>query len=247
MMRLFRIELHKIIFNRAFWVIIGIYASLLAMVAYTMGKFNTQMDSSLGFSYVWHTIGFLGRCFNVFLVLILVNQVSAEFRYKTLRQHIIDGMSKWEIIWAKQLLIVFLSVITGVFLFLITFFFFLPQSIHHLTEGIEILPAYMISLCLFLNMAYSMALWLKKSGFVMGMLLLYTFLIEDLFIYKFEIPKDIARYFPVQLISKMVPNVVDNATAKSDLSLLNLGFCLLYIFLFVQLNHWMLKRGQAGK
>ncbi len=88
-------------------------------------------------------------------------------------------------------------------------------------------------------------MWLKKSGFVLGILFLYSFVLEFLISYK--LPEYIAKYFPMRLIGNMIPNPLGRLIGQnvdSDSSFLNIGVCILYVALFITLNYWLLKKGR---
>lgn len=265
MIRLLKIEFHKILFSRTFWIILGLYIALLAPIAFgfdnilkafsinndkqpSLSSFMLQGYSVFNFPGVWNNMAYIASWFKLFLVIIIVLLVCNEYSNKTLRQNIIDGMSKWEIIWAKELVILIISIIAVVILILLTLILGHSQNNVSLFSGSSIVLAYFISLLLYLNLAYFLSSLLKKSGFVVGVLLLYSIVIENLISYL--LPNVVLRFLPMNLISNMVPNPLGNLigqNAESDFSVLNVGVCGLYIMLFIMINYWLLKKGHAGK
>jgi len=266
MIRLLKIEFHKILFSRTFWIILGLYVVLIAPIAFGLenildsisfgkGRHQPPMASMLlqGFTVfdfpgVWHNMAYLASWFKLLLAVIVVILVTNEYSYRTLRQNIIDGMSKWEIIWAKELVILILSVAAVILLIIVTVLLGIPQGDTNIFSGSGIVLAYFVSLILYLNFAYFLSSWLKKAGFVLGILFLYTIVIEN--VISLKLPESISRFFPMNLISNMIPNPlvkIVGESADSDFSILNIGACAFYVILFIALNYWMLKKGHAAK
>lgn len=266
MVRLLKIEFHKIFYSRTFWIIMGLYLVLLTMIAIefenilkTVSVSNGKQQPSVAslmlqgysvfnFPGVWHNLAYLASWFRLLLAVLVVILVTNEYNYKTLRQNIIDGMSKWEIIWAKELVILVLSLLSVILLVLLTLVLGNAQDSVSILSGSSIVVTYFFSLLLYLNFAYLLSSWLKKSGFVLGILFLYTLVIENLV--SFKLPDNIAGFLPMNLIDNMIPNPLGKLIGQnidSDFSMLNVGVCVLYVVLFMALNYWMLKKGHAAK
>ncbi|MBA3705676.1 MAG: hypothetical protein H0W84_07165 [Bacteroidetes bacterium] len=266
MIRLLKIEFHKVVYYKTFWIIFGLYVILLAPIAYgcdhivksllSQGK-GEEMDmvrmmlqdySIFNFPDVWLNMAYVASCFKLFLAVVIVLLVTNEYSYRTLRQNIIDGMSKWEVIWAKELIILILSISAVILLVSLTLILGDSQSDVSLFQGSSIIFPYFISLIMYLNFAYFLSTWLKKSGFVIGILFLYSIVIETLISYK--LPENIRKFLPMNLINNMIPNPLGKFMGEnvvSDSSILNIAVCTLYTVAFIFLNNWMLKKGQLGK
>ena len=267
MIRLLKIELHKIIFSRTVWVILGLYIVLFAPIAFgfdnilkTFSVANAKHQqpaiadliqqgySVFNFPDIWHNLAYLASWFKLLLALIIITVVTNEYSYKTLRQNIIDGMSKWEIIWAKELVILLLSIIAVIILVVLTFVLGNFQNNANVFKGSTIIFVYFFTLILYFNFAYFLSSWLKKSGFVFGILILYTVVIENIVASK--LPENVTKILPMHLIGNMLPNPISKLVGQnvdSDFSILNIAICAFYIALFIVLNYLMLKKGYAGK
>ncbi|MEI7420557.1 MAG: ABC transporter permease subunit [Prolixibacteraceae bacterium] len=267
MIRLLKIELNKIIYNRTIWVILGLYIVLFAPVAFGfdnilksfsaanarhqqsgMADLIQQGYSVFNFPGVWHNLAYLASWFKLLLALIIITIVTNEYTYKTLRQNIIDGLSKWEIIWAKELVILVFSIVAVILLVILTLILGNSQSNVSMFTGSSILFVYFFTLILYFNLAYFLSSWLKKSGFVFGILILYTVIIENVAAAKLS--ANIARFLPMHLIGYMIPNPMSKLVGQnpeSDFSILNIGIGVFYIALFIALNFLLLKKGHAGK
>ncbi|MBL4709940.1 MAG: ABC transporter permease subunit [Flavobacteriales bacterium] len=271
MIRLLRIELTKIIYNRTFWIILGLYVLLMVPIAFQLEDFLNSISINGGadpkqepgvplgsmllqnssiFSYpdVWHYISYLASWFKLLLAIILIINITDEYSYKTLRQNIIDGMNKWEIIGAKQLVILLLSSFAVIMVIVVTLIVGSAAEGVNITEGSSIVLSYFFSLILYLNFAYLLCTWLKKSGFVISILFLYTLVIENLI--SFQIPDNVSQFLPMNLLESLVPNPVQKILGQSvgyTLSATHIGASLVYTSFFIVLIYWMLKKGHVGK
>jgi len=266
MLRLLKIEFYKIFYSKIFWVLLGLYGLILVPLTLGMNELSdkffdltkeaspltgTPFESFSIFNHpnVWHFITYLSTYFNTLLVIILIIVVTNDFRFKTLKQHIIDGMNKVEVILAKQLVIIILIGI-GV-LFNVILVFALGNSVEGVPifKGVFILIPYCLAMFLYMNLAYFLSFCFRRSGIALILLLLYSWIIENLATYIF-LPESVSKFLPMKLVKNMIPNPGKSLVGMSvepDLSSFNVSVCAGYIIFFVGMNYWMLKRGIAAK
>jgi ABC-type transport system involved in multi-copper enzyme maturation permease subunit len=210
-----------------------------------------NQSASLGlfeFPAIWHNLAYLFSWFQLFLGILLISVVCNEFSQKTLRQNIIDGMSKWEVIAAKELVILLLSIFSSFLLIVIALIFGENPNEVNIWEGFKAVPAYFVSILLYLNFAYLVSFLVKKSGFAIGLLLIYSLIIENLITWK--LPDSIGKYFPMELGSTMIPNPwggMLGMDATIHLTSATVVASIVYVALFIGAIYWMLKRGHAAK
>ena len=265
MIRLLKIEFLKLFYSKTFLVILGLYTGLVWPVALMLDKITKSFSfgdgstpsstnlESLGFSVfnfpdIWMNLAYLLSFFKILLAVIVVIHITNEYAFKTLRQNIIDGMSKLEIILAKELIILILALFSSIMLICIIKVLGKNPNKINLFDGFEIVFSNFISVVLYLNLSYFLSTILKKSGLVIGILLLYSFVIERLL--AFKMPEKIAVFLPMQLIDNLVPNPMGKlmgSTVVSDLSFINVMACFMYTFVFLGTIYFLLKRGNAGK
>ncbi len=108
MMKLLKIEWLKIIPNRALWLFIGIYLLATPGIMSYMIKFAKKLRQVsfaqleyLSFPEVWNTVAYVGSYFHVLLGLIVIYLITREFQFKTLRQQVMDGLSRIQLLLAK--------------------------------------------------------------------------------------------------------------------------------------------------
>src|SRR5882724_12233184 len=127
MLHLLKIDLKKLTSYRTFWVVCGLYfltlafttASGMEFLKWMAGKgaeFGTIINISriplYHFPDVWQNLVYISGFFKIVLAIMVVISVTNEYQYRTIRQNIIDGMSRWEFLFSKILTNVLLSLIS---------------------------------------------------------------------------------------------------------------------------------------
>lgn len=193
-MRLLRIEWHKISANRTFKVLSTIYLVIIAVISlgvmpffrwlkYKLGEFDVdQLDPTMlpfyEFPDIWQNLTFVTIYFKVFLALSLIYAITNEYNYRTIRQNVIDGMSKHEFIWSKILMAGALSLASTVTLFvfgMITgFMYSYDTSISVIFEDIFFLGVFFLQLFAYLLFVMMLATLVKKPLLTMALMVLLT-------------------------------------------------------------------------
>ena len=122
----------------------------------------------------------MAAIFKFFLLLVIVSMMANEYSYKTLKQNLIDGLSKKEFILSKFYTIVFFSfcatVLIGVATFLIGLYYSSYTEATIIFREIEFLLAYFVKLVGFFSLCLFFGMLLKRSAFALGFLvILYIF------------------------------------------------------------------------
>ncbi|MEQ9230213.1 MAG: ABC transporter permease subunit, partial [Cyclobacteriaceae bacterium] len=190
------------------------------------------------FPDIWQNTTYLASFLKVLLGFIVIISVNNDLSYLTLRQNVIDGISKREFVLSKVSLILFLGLVSSLFLFLSGL---LNGSIYSSVHGaryvfdeLEFIAAYFFDIVVFCSLAFLVSLIIKKSGFAIIALFLYTLMFEPIVTTLFEHhPKlddsfweSIAPYFPVEAMNNLIPGpfpkyifreIIDNVPLKAVL------------------------------
>ena len=127
MRRLLNIELQKILLNRTSRILIFISfilplcVILLSSIKINVFGFFTFDLGDLGvfnFPIIWQITTFFSSLFKLFFAIVVVSMIGNEYSNKTLKQNLIDGLSKKEFILSKFYMIVFFSLISTVIIFI---------------------------------------------------------------------------------------------------------------------------------
>ena len=182
MLRLLSIELDKIKRNRAAKVITIVYCSLIlgislfASYEFNFAGINFRIADQgiFNFPFIWHFNSFMASWLKIFLAIVIVSIVANEYSYNTLKQNLIDGLSKKEFILSKFLAVLLFSVISSVFLFVVSLTLGLVFSgfteISIVFTDLQYLLGYFIKLTTFFSMCMFLGIWIKRSAFALGFL-----------------------------------------------------------------------------
>ncbi|MEA3443560.1 MAG: hypothetical protein U9R19_02415, partial [Bacteroidota bacterium] len=168
------------------------------------------------FPDIWQNITYLASFGIILLVFILIISVSNDVTYNTMRQNIIDGISKSEFIKSKMMLILSLAALSTVLLFVLGIIHGAIYShvwgSRFIFDELEFVAIYFYQIVLFCTMAFLLSLIIKKSGFVIVALFLYSLMFEPIVVAIFENApffKDgwmpaIVQFFPVKSMNNLI-------------------------------------------
>ncbi|WP_323027570.1 ABC transporter permease [Gelidibacter japonicus] len=189
MLRLVNLELQKLLLNRASRVLIFISFVLpftvliLSSIKINFFGFFTLELGELGifnFPIIWHITTFFASYFKLFFAIVVVSMIGNEYSNKTIKQNLIDGLSKKEFILSKFYTIVFFSFLATVLIGLGSFFIGLYYSSYTEASIIfsetEFLLAYFLKLVGFFSLCLFFGMLVKRSAFALAFLfILYIF------------------------------------------------------------------------
>jgi len=230
MIRALKLEWLKVRNYRAFWILLGMY--LLALLVITNGGvFFLEWLKSKGadfdgidptiipiydFPDIWQNVTYLGSFVKVLLAFIVIISINNDVTYNTMRQNIIDGISKREFIFSKFLQIIALAALSTLVVFIAGF---ITGSIYSHVWGtefifdeLEFLFAYFYEIVVYCSLAFLLSLLVKKAGFVIVALFLYTLVFEPIAttiminapFFRDGIAPDIAQFFPIKSLNNLI-------------------------------------------
>ncbi len=190
MIRLLQIELQKLLLNRTSKILIFISFILpLCVIVLSAIKINffgffTLELGELGifnFPIVWHINTYFSALFKFFFAVVVVFMIGNEYSNKTLKQNLIDGMSKKEFILSKFYTILFFSLISSLIIFIISLILGFVYSSYNewsiIMRGIEFIPAYFFKLVGFFAFCLFLSVLAKRSAFALAFLFI-DFILE---------------------------------------------------------------------
>ena len=189
MLRLIIIEFQKLKHNRASKVLIIIYFALLTSIAliasikFDIGpiKFHLAELGIFNFPYIWHFNTFTAAFFKIFLLLVIVSMTANEYSNKTLKQNLIDGLSKKEFILSKFYMVISFAAVSTIFVFLVSIILGLIYSSYTepsiMFTDLEYLLAFFLKLTCFFSLGLFLGVLIKRSAFAVGGMII-LFLVE---------------------------------------------------------------------
>ena len=128
MKRLLAIELQKIWKNKASRVLTIAYFVILSFIAlrasikFNIGSFQFRIadEGIFNFPYIWHFNTYIASILKLFLAIVIVSMMANEYSYGTLKQNLIDGMSKKEFVLSKFLTVLVFAAGSAIFIFIMS-------------------------------------------------------------------------------------------------------------------------------
>lgn len=265
MPRLLAIEWIKLRSYRPFWILMILYFVVLGLVLSgvmlffeylaSRGAELNGIDPSIipfyDFADIWQNMTYLATFLKIFLGFIVVISITNEYSYKTIRQHIIDGLNRWEFLAGKLSVILAITIVNTLFVFvlgLILGWIYSPvQGIDIVFENAGFLLAYLLDVFAFLTFALLVGLLIKRTGFTIVLLALYTLFIEPIgaLVLSIEFSEyTFHQYFPIRAINNLIQvpfgkymfQEVQDYVALGDVALV-----MIYVGLFIFLSFRLLK------
>ena len=230
MIRALKLEWLKVKNYRVFWILTAMYLLALLLIASAGGLFLEWLKRQgadfdgidptiipiFDFPDIWQNITYLGSFVKIFMAFIVIISVNNDLTYLTLRQNIIDGFSKKEFLASKMMLILSMAFVSTLFIFIAGL---VNGSIYSHVFGtefifdeMEFLAAYFYEIVVYCTLAFLLALVIKKAGFVIVALFLYTIMFEPIAVAILEnapyfengIWPEIAQFFPIKSLNNLI-------------------------------------------
>ena len=276
MFRLLNIEFHKLKHNTASKVLTLIYfllltsTALVAMINFEFAgeSFHLADMGIFNFPYIWHLNTWLSATIKFFLLMVIVSMMANEYSNKTLKQNLIDGLSKKEFILSNFYTVVVFALISTVFVFVVSLI--LGYLYSDFTEfsivfsDLDYLLALFIKLVGFFSFGLFMGILVKRSAFAVGGIIVW-FIIESFtkgyLFWQYRgtdsnIPENIMQFFPLESMSnlikepftrfsavKSVANLVGEDLSKDfSVHFTDIIIVSVWTFIFIYLSYRLLKR-----
>ena len=271
MLRLLNIEYHKLRHNKSARTITIVYFCLLALIAvlasikFDFGDVSVRLAEQGGifnFPFIWHFNLWIAALFKLFLAIVIVSMMANEYTHRTLKQNLIDGLSKREFVLSKFLTVVVYAAASTLFIYMVSLILGLIFSdyteIGIIFRNHEYVFAYFLKLVAFFSFCLFLGVLVKRSAFALGFLLIW-YIIEWVFYWVMEsklpdgstLHKDITQFFPLMSMQNLIIepfsriNVVQSAssqlgaefTKSYDVTLLKIAIVSAWTVLF---NYWSL-------
>lgn len=191
MLHLLKIDLKKLTSYRTFWIVCGLYfltlgfgaasgMEFLKWLVSTFESFGQELNIAriplYHFPDVWMNLIWFSGLLKIVLAIMVVISITNEYTYRTLRQNVIDGLSRSEFLASKILTNILLSLMSVAMIFvigLVTGLIYSPYvTIDRITTDLEFFPAYFLEIFFFLSYALMLGILIQRSGLTIILLLL---------------------------------------------------------------------------
>lgn len=278
MLRLLTIEFHKLKHNRASKVLSIIYFGLLTCIAFIAAikfdigpiKFHLAEIGIFNFPYIWHFNTYVAAILKFFLLLVIVSMMANEYSYKTLKQNLIDGLSKKEFILSKFYTVIIFALVSTLFVFVVSLILGFAYSDYDefaiIITDLQYLFAFFTKLVGFFSMGLFFGILVKRSAFAVGGMVVWFF-IESIFkgylFWSFKASENttekvdgIMQFLPFEAMGnlikepfsrlgavKSVANQIGETFTKSyNVEVSNIAIVSAWTFIFIYLSFTLLKK-----
>lgn len=225
MLRLLTIEYHKLRHSKTSRVlIIGYFILLSAIALITLVEIpiiNVKLADQgiFNFPFIWHGNTWLAGGLKFFLAVVIVSMTANEYSNRTLKQNLIDGLSKKEFILSKFLTVIVFSLISTIFVAILSLILGLVYSdfneLSIIFSDLEYLFAFFLKLIGFFSFCLFLGILIKRSAFALGFLLFWWFIEGIVWVISFFVGKKleissleetIMQFFPLSAMSNLIDN-----------------------------------------
>jgi len=278
MFRLLQIEFHKLKHNRASKILSIIYFVLLTSIAFIAAikfdigpiKFHLAEQGIFNFPYIWHFNTFIASTFKFFLLLVIVSMMANEYSNKTLKQNLIDGLSKKEFILSKFYTVIIFALVSTIFVFVVSLILGLIYSDYNeipiIFSDLEYLFAFFIKLVAFFSFGLLMGILVKRSAFAVGAILVWFFaesFFKGFLYWKFKDAdhtsdrvNEFTQFLPLESMANLIKEpfsrlnavqsvakqVGENFKFDYDVHWYQIVIVLIWTFIFIYLSYFILKK-----
>src|SRR5665213_382086 len=197
MKKLLAIEFIKYSRSRMFYGFMILYFGLMVLLKLSNGGPD---KSVFNLPVIWSNLVYGVSFINFFIGLIVLISVTNEYQYRTIRQHIVDGLSREQYFLAKNLYAILLAVLTCLFvagsivIIGMTHHFAAPivrvgrdvaqinamsaYSYHSIFEGSRILVDYFIQLLGYMSLAIFIGVLFRSTAISAIFYIIYVLILE---------------------------------------------------------------------
>lgn len=264
MLQLLQIDLKKMTSYRTFWVVCGLYFITLGFGAASGMEFLKWLERTFNafggelninriplyhFPDVWMNLIWVGGFLKIVLSIMVVISVTNEFTYRTIRQNVIDGLSRWDFLLSKILTNVLLSLMSVAMIFvigLVTGMIYSPAiEFDKIITDLEFFPAYFLEIFFYLSYALMLGMLIQRSGLTIIVLLLSR-MVEAIILTNIDdyLP-GIVPFFPLQSIWNMIDVPFPRYAfqeIRDYLSFKDVAIVLGWTAIFNYVSYWKLKK-----
>ncbi len=258
----FKTEILKIRSYKTFWIIHILYFAIILLVISGVklllnflaeqGEKIENIDPGaipvFQFPDIWHNLTWIAGIFRIVPAIFIIISITNEISYNTLRQNIIDGLSRKDFLRSKLSLILFISVLSTLYLFILGLVMGLINTGHIETKYIFLyipfLAGHFLEIFIYLLIALFTGLWISRAGLAMILLLLYSYVIEPIVTFRIDSAL-ISGFFPIKAINNLIRFPFTKYALREvqdHLTWQDTGIAVFYAFLFIWLTYLILRR-----
>ncbi len=277
MKRLLEIEFHKFKYSRSSKVLTIIYLCIVvAMMFLGVVRVNfIDFEGSLSdlgifnFPLVWHVSTYFTSFLKIFIAIVIVSLTASEYSNRTIKQNLIDGLSKRELILSKFYFVLVLALLTTMVVFIASLILGLIYSDYNelaiIFSDLQFVGAFFLSHLLFFSFCLFAGILLKRSAFALGFVFVW-YIFESIlnlaargldYYYELDITTLLSHVLPLNAMGNLIKqpftriSLIDsglNQLGSGDMQFeyaiewVDVFSVLLWTSLFIYWSFWIVKR-----
>lgn len=273
MLKLLKIEFKKILTYRVFWILMGSYFIFLIlgilMAGFTINNWIDEINkhSPIPFPHatiyffpdIWQNITFFAsiRFILILPATVIIILITNEFTNKTIRQNIVNGMSRQEFLLSKLQIIFLISVLITFILFIGTLILgYVNTSSPDMAmvfKKMNYMAGFFIQVFSILVFAFFLGFLLRNTGLSIAIFTLYVAIVEPVLFFILKIPKlqpnNISQFLPVNSVIRIVQypyfpmlKKLMGLNVQEHLSMLDCLVPLVYASVMIGIVYWVLAK-----
>lgn len=223
MLSLLKIEWLKIRKYPAFWWMLGIvlitYPSINGIFLNAYQQFINRKDAAgsfakmvlgnpFAFPETWHTVAYFSSFFVVLPAILVIMLITNEYSFRTHRQNIIDGWSRYEFITGKLMDVLIISAVVTVVYILTSIGYGIyadADNLNRWMEQLQYIPLFFLQTFAQLSIAFFLGFLVKKAFIALGIFLFYNVVVENILVAYLKYKKiHITRFLPFEVSDNML-------------------------------------------
>jgi hypothetical protein len=221
MIKLLKIEWMKLKYYRTFWILTSLYLASIVGINFIVFKIQQRIfeekqskgvaelvigQRPYSFPTVWQMTSYVSS-FLLFLPgLLMIIFITNEFSYKTHRQNIIDGWSRYQFISVKIVLALLLSILSTIMVAVTAIIFGSQLDNSFTLDKIEYVGYYFIQALSYTLAASLIAILVRRGGLAIGIYFTYAVVLENVAakVMNYYL-NDTGRFLPLQSTDELIP------------------------------------------
>ena len=205
-------EFTKIWSYMAFRVIILLHFILFFLVVLVTSRLDITIpgfstDYLYQFPNIWEFFPWVASWFNLLLAILIIVMTGNEYTFRTFRQHVIDGLSRSDLLTGKGFLIIAIAIYSMlmVLLFSLLFGFIFTKDLTAalFVKKTYILLVYFVQAVAYMSTGFLLAILFRNTALAIVLFILLRLIIEPVF--RLFFPPAARLYFPMKVISNLTP------------------------------------------
>jgi ABC-type transport system involved in multi-copper enzyme maturation permease subunit len=166
--------------------------------------------------------------FKLFLAIVIVSMMSNEYSNKTIKQNLIDGLSKREFIASKFLTVLAFAGISTLFVFVVSLILGIVYSDYNelsiVFSDLEFLLAFFVKLVGFFSFCLFLGILVKRSAFALGFLIIWAILEQAIFgilgwkFVSWDTASTIKGFLPLEGMARLIKEPVTRLNAVQSVA-----------------------------